>query len=741
MEFDSADSLQERIYQWATKIPPWQADLLHRLARGPLTAEDENEVLEIVLEADDAPTPQPVERDDLPADEADTGPVELCEIHNVKNVNLLAERQRLKFEPGLNVVFGATGAGKSGYGRLLRWLCHPKADTKLLPNLFDDPVSEAEQIVEIDIAVEGETREMEIDLAKKPDHLLSAMSVFDSMRAPIYVSKPNVIEHVPSALLILRRLAEAQEALKAIVKERVSALQDELPLMAFNPATSAGRLAEEFTEDSTKAHIERLTTLTEKEAVEKKRLEAELTAMSQGPSRELEKSAREKARATAKVVDLLDRLTEQLSNDRLEEIADLRKRLDQVTAAERKLAADSFSEQPFSGAGEGLWREMWEAARRFVEAGERSFPAGEPGADCPLCQQSLDAAADERMAKFEEFVHSDLRGQIASLTKDLSSALGEVPDVASKEALVEVSLSGAPEKVIDCAVSMLEALSGRADIARRSADDYLAARDPYPEIPSSGPIRAFVVEQAEVAEAQKAVRDEAKERALRARITELGAKDEVAAAMPELLKRASGLAQIVRYKKVSAALGMTKINALVRRLQQDVVTSRLRSAVLDELEAFDLLVEEVDVDAKAKSGQTAIQFALRGTSATKLSGVLSDGEQRALALAFFLAESSVNGSRSAIILDDPAALLDLERRRHVATRLVEQARRRQVIVLTHDLSFVQMLSKAAADDDQEVFNQVLRRENGRAGVLQEAGDGDDMAMAAEAGNGGERSDY
>ncbi|MEX2108682.1 MAG: AAA family ATPase [Solirubrobacterales bacterium] len=124
---------------------------------------------------------------------------------------------------------------------------------------------------------------------------------------------------------------------------------------------------------------------------------------------------------------------------------------------------------------------------------------------------------------------------------------------------------------------------------------------------------------------------------------------------------------------------------------------------------------------KAQGGRTAVEFALKGSGWKNVGNVLSEGEQRALALALFLAESSANRGRSAIVLDDPVALLDLERRERVTRRLVEEAKRRQVIVFTHDLAFVQMLQKAAGHAGQETHSQALQRVKGRAGLLSGGG--------------------
>jgi len=55
---------------------------------------------------------------------------------------------------------------------------------------------------------------------------------------------------------------------------------------------------------------------------------------------------------------------------------------------------------------------------------------------------------------------------------------------------------------------------------------------------------------------------------------------------------------------------------------------------------------------------------------------------------FFLAELSAMAADSGIILDDPVSSFDDDRRQSIAERLMAEARRRQVVVFTHDLPFV-----------------------------------------------------
>ena len=76
--------------------------------------------------------------------------------------------------------------------------------------------------------------------------------------------------------------------------------------------------------------------------------------------------------------------------------------------------------------------------------------------------------------------------------------------------------------------------------------------------------------------------------------------------------------------------------------------------------------------------------------------VASEGEQKCVALASFLAELTVDDRKSAIIFDDPINSLDHKWRRKFADRVVKESLARQVIVFTHDISFLKMLEEASS---------------------------------------------
>lgn len=101
--------------------------------------------------------------------------------------------------------------------------------------------------------------------------------------------------------------------------------------------------------------------------------------------------------------------------------------------------------------------------------------------------------------------------------------------------------------------------------------------------------------------------------------------------------------------------------------------------------------------------------------------MLSEGEQRARALAHFLTEVPLTDGSRPIIIDDPVFSLDRDRGAKVAERLAEEAKSRQVVVFTNDIIFFNELSRAAEDMGIEPVTVSLFSDSNAAGKIDRAG--------------------
>ena len=122
----------ESILEWSQDRSDWQRDALRRIvAKGNLEQNDIRELVELCRKekggAFSSLTPVPLEREHLPANPGEIGPVSLLSIADTKRVNRLAPNQTLKLAPdGLTVIYGHNGTGKSGYARILKRACRAR---------------------------------------------------------------------------------------------------------------------------------------------------------------------------------------------------------------------------------------------------------------------------------------------------------------------------------------------------------------------------------------------------------------------------------------------------------------------------------------------------------------------------------------------------------------------------------------------------------------------------------------
>jgi ABC-type uncharacterized transport system ATPase subunit len=704
--------LQRRIFNWSLKLPNWQRGLMRRLCDGPLDEAGRAEVLAVLCDDPGAPRLRPLELRNLPADETEHGVVELREIRNLRNVNRLAEDQTLRFGPGLNVVFGENGAGKSGYGRLCRQVCRSAEPGEVLHDVFDPGKADAPQTAEFVLSVNSEERVLEVALGSEPPRVLSAITAFDAGCAEFCITKQNTIEHTPRPLRLLKEMADAQDRLAEDLARQISARREALPaLPEGGDEPAAALLARVEAGEARREEVERFAHLGEAELEELRDLEKAEAAIAADQSAALEAAARKRAGAVERLAAELQDAWDRLDDEALAEIAELRSRLSQAAAAVEQLAAGAFSDQPQPGTGGEGWREMWEAARRFVEGGGGSFPAEGHDATCPLCQQGLDTEAHQRMHRFEAFVSGELRERVRQVDLVLTGRLEELPSLPQILHTAEIAVATAGEHLQEPVDAALEALADRLAIATGQAEPSPA------RALALAPLRDYLAVQIAEAEGFAVLRNEEERARIERRLRELRARREIGEALADVLAHLAGVQAIAAREGARRALSTAAISHQIRELSKLAITARLKEALEAEIGELDPVADQVRLHASASKGKPAVQFKLRSEGHERVAKVLSTGEQTALATAFFLAELQVSSERSAIVLDDPVSSLDHQRREHVAARLVEEAAKRQVVVLTHDLVFVHYLKEKAEEQGVALHGQALTRAFHSVGVV------------------------
>jgi len=722
----------EEISQWASKLPYWEQAALEKVVAGTALAEDDfAELLRYLLEdaglADGAPKPRPtltfpqLAATGIPAAGA---ACRLSKITKLQNVNALVPNQELAFGPDLTIVFGGNGAGKSGYARVIASAAFTRGDRQVLRDIAQ-PVDEAAVIsAEIELTDGSATRTLSYTVGQSCPEM-RCFYVFDSTSVRAHLTHSNPMSFSPGGLGYLTQLAlvtdQVRRRLQSLVAER----------------TRENPFAPLFPEDTTvRQRILALDAKTDLKALrELSKLSADDEAAIQQLDRQIARlkieEIPEKIANMDLVIDDLRALSErlvaierELADEQLAEIPGRLEEWQTRSELARSLSAEGFAAEGLEQTGSPVWTRFIEAARALAQAESavgRPYPiAGKP---CLLCHQPLSRDAAELIRRFWKFLEGDAQTQLAETQQALLGhrvALGRL-DLAFFD---EQAVSYRHLKEHDPTV--LEEVEVFLDACRRRRSAALAWIDfrrytplqPLPLGPQAS--IAHVIQTLQLQKQNLEKRDVAQEiERLQARLTLLLHRQRLGEQLGEIEKYVADCVWASRASAPKVKRSTAHITLKYDGLFDKLVTKQY-------LKLFQQLLEElncprrVKVQTRPEKGTVRKQIALDAhetvdAGQAQPEKVLSEGEQRAVALADFLTEVALDEGSSSVILDDPVSSLDFEWKETIARHLVREARRRQVVVFTHDLHFLHCLKTQADQQGVPVVGHWIEKRDGRPG--------------------------
>ena len=665
-------------------------------------------------------------------------PLAIASITEVENVNCLVADAHLAFAAkGLTVVYGANGSGKTGFIRILRTACRSRVPDverrKVLSNVYGSTPGKQRAMITVDTASGSRSYEW-TDAHAAVEDLLN-IAVFDRRAADLYVDEGNQIAFLPFNLDLLFRLNELVLRMRTTIERERKVVTEHLALsgLVWVPVrdTTAQKFFRGITGTTTDAEIEAATPWSDKHD---KDLADVRQALTGGTAR---------AADLAALGDWLSS-TAQASSGLSVALADsnvsLLHRLHVAAIAAREAATIAarigFSKEPLAGIGSPAWLWLWDAARNYSTAEGypgHSFPVVAPLPDksqprCVLCQQELMPEARDRLRRFEDFVADRLNAEAHEAEEARDAAVSNLSDLSKTHGTLDAKrLEQVEGRNPALAKNIADA---HADLALRLAAVFSAIKASTLELETLPAVRklppaditSFVKRLTEEAEAHRAAAHPAARAKLQSRYDELIDGEILGRSRDTLKKRRDLLADDEKYRAAIDHLQTTTITKKANELLDVYLTKTVVDAFNEERRA--LMIDYLRIHLSRTTDRTGAVF---GTSPgkgikAKPSDVLSEGEQRALALAAFLTEARFSAPTGPLVIDDPISSLDRERSARVAARLVEAASCRQVIVFTHDLVFLQELATVAEDSGVPVATSAVFRTGAGAGLLDPAGE-------------------
>lgn len=617
-------------------------------------------------------------------------------LFDIRGVNALGDQAQLKLGGAeLTIVYGPNGSGKSGYARLTKHLCGARLAGPMHGHVFLDATEKPAATVEIRAIDEAgpaaETSELAWDLANGPLPELKAVPVFDTVTSVEFGDNATSATHMPRSMMFMGRLIEISDRVGANLGKRRELLVKQLPQIGaeLSQSRAAATLQGLLKPETQDTAIDAACSVSDQECVERVTLEA---ALAQANPAELH----------AKVVKQLEQLAKHkqsaldrektTSADQVNVIIAARaEAIDKRTAASAHATA-FFGKVPLKGVGEEVWRHLWGAAEAYSKASaypEHEHPNVDEGARCVLCQQELGADAKARMLGFSEFIQNKLQAGAAAAEAYISDLVKKLPATPDEQVWATVS------QAIGLDVAVGESLRVAVD-ARTNA---LKTASDVMEIPSVDWSVWHAAHTKRTADLElerdqlAGLIDVEGRKISQARLLELRGKEWLAANVTAIKAEVERLTAVA---KLETAIRLTATNALTAK-NNEIASAELAQGFCDRFNAEmrKLGGKDLPVVMNHKSqGKGRFTFCaelLAPKQDVHNREVLSEGEQRIVALAAFLADAAGSDRSIPIVFDDPISSLDQRFEEAVAARIAELAEGRQVLVFTHRLSLMALL--------------------------------------------------
>ncbi len=702
----------EMILEWSKSLPDWQSDAVRRIFQQRDFSEQDVQEILAMLKATQGLTvqahrqPKRLDKEDLPT-QADPGKrVVLEQLGDLQNVNALVPNQTIKFlSNGLTVVFGRNATGKTGYARVLKKACRARGDKKpILPDVFSSTPSSAPALATIGIHDGNGSIAVSWMDGQSSHKELGSIAVFDAHCARVYVDEANEVFYAPDGLDVFDKLAKLCDKLKGTLQGEIAAINtDRRFIDDLRGNTAVGRLIEGLSNETDPKVIEALGTLSETDGQRLSELERGLTEIKVNDPKSKARQLRLARERILQMVDSLKRTEDGFSALTVEAIGILQTEVEEAKKVAQIASQRSFEKEPLNGVGSELWRILLLAAKAYSEKHaytEKVFPVTKDGARCVLCFQELSDEAGDRLRRFWDFIEGTAQKIYQRKNEDLQKRTTvlqnlQVAPLAADPFLRELAdIDGAvAQKVGDYLTSAQERHKALLQcISNKSWG-------PFP-VPPAAPLerlRQLAQDQETRAVEFDRISVASEKEKLEAEFRELDARKRLASKKDSVI---SLLENLKRTKKLEACVAETNtrnISLKSTEFMESFVTDQLKDALKQELKFLDVDYMKLELNKTGRLGVTFHQHRLRSKThgAVSVSDVMSEGEQRAIALASFLAELNISQRNSGVIFDDPVSSLDQQRREKVAVRLAKEAKKRQVVVFTHDMVFLSALQEAA----------------------------------------------
>lgn len=639
-------------------------------------------------------------------------------LENVEGVNALTENQIIEFSPNLTVIYGANGSGKSGYVRLLKKVFYSKTPEDIVQNIH---LAGGHKPVSANFTFHSAGSDISLNYPTNSNNAeFEQYAVFDNGSVRHHLDHKNEFEFRPAGLSFFADFTEAIKRVEIKLNTEIATKQTPNDYdVWFEGESEIKTLIQGLTAQTNIADLNKHTPFSEKDINDKITIEKkydELALASKNKEKEILKLEGIKRNLidNKKTIEAINTYFDSAY------LTSIQTSITDCLAKEANAKADgieNFKTDKIKNIGTAEWKNFIIAADKFAkQQKEVEVVYPETNDNCLLCHQPLSEDAENLIKNYWTFIKSIAEQnaiQSQQTLNEIKAGFEKLPfDLFPVDNVLTVWLTENYPKVLALLNEKLAAqktltLSIVADITTKTANK-------REEIKTSVADHDIIISA--IDNSIKVLREDSQ-----------GA---------ELLKLQLAKTYLLHKEKFNTHFAkfttyiqnqqwILKANAISWMSQKRNITEweKYLSGKYFNQKYIDIFNQEcvalngnfgIEVSHTGSAGTSFRQLTLKGKNPA---AILSEGEQKVIALADFISEMQLSDVNRGIIFDDPVNSLDEGRKKDIAYRLIKESVSKQVIVFTHDLIFVSNLITFTEENAIPFLCHWIENRDGNAGQV------------------------
>lgn len=611
--------------------------------------------------------------------------VRLVQLHHNSGVCALAPDQKIDFSDQVTLLYGKNGSGKSSYFRVLNEIVGGNRPTILLPNIYGsvNPID-----VDLTYTVNGEQKTIHWDGTTRAIEPLNLCSVFDTEYSSKFLVRRSADEAIvmPYGLHLFTSLTSAMDSVKDRIETEKAAIQRTLPLIDQQGLSEDVKriLTQQSYRTAQKQAIERLYDIPETELAKLTEIEAKIKELNET---NFDDKIKLQASEKMQVLGILQHIT--TSTSKIENCVQTMKPLFESIKEARR--ANEETKQKISILSEIGNTDIPEW-KDFIISGTNFSNASKLDADvCPYCRQRLVDDAKKIVVSYSNFLADKTQAELTEQLKKKSTLEERIKGVS-----IDFLVSEDLQKLLE-AQTGYPTLKDAIHNAIKALGEYklaalnMLAIERYEEFKVSSVISQTSEMLQKIVDAYVLTIEKLNDDKLKRDQQLVALKDNAKALIEHMaISTQKALFQdwftkmhsIHELESCQKQLSTRNVSTLAKNASQQLVTDNLKVKFQEELNEMGLSKLHVDLEeASASRGRATMQIHLTNNANAK--SILSEGEQKGVALALFIAERRMQLTSNPIILDDPVNSLDHQITGKFIARLVNLDN--QILIFSHNI--------------------------------------------------------